>query len=146
MNEAEHTWAKKAGGYAFAVVFIVAGWWLTALALNTPALPTPLQAIQMLVANADQLLPFFVTSTWRVVVSVALGTILAVPIAQFCARSKTLDALFAPVLYLLYPIPKVVLLPILLVLLGLFYLSLFLYYLIVNSFLICHMLLYMLFY
>ena len=70
-------------------------------------------------ANADQLLPFFVTSTWRVVVSVALGTILAVPIAQFCARSKTLDGLFAPVLYLLYPIPKVVLLPILLVLLGL---------------------------
>ncbi len=119
MNEAEHTWAKTAGGYAFAVVFIVVGWWLTALALNTPALPTPLQAIQMLVANADQLLPFFITSTWRVVVSVALGTILAVPIAQFCARSKTLDALFAPVLYLLYPIPKVVLLPILLVLLGL---------------------------
>ena len=44
---------------------------------------------------------------------------LAVPIAHVCARSRTLDALFAPVLYLLYPIPKVVLLPILLVLFGL---------------------------
>jgi NitT/TauT family transport system permease protein len=48
-----------------------------------------------------------------------IGTVLAVPIAHICARSRTLDTLFAPVLYLLYPIPKVVLLPILLVLLGL---------------------------
>ena len=39
--------------------------------------------------------------------------------ALVCARSRVLDGLFAPVLYLLYPIPKVVLLPILLVFLGL---------------------------
>ena len=113
------TTLKKVGGYAFAIVFILMGWWLTALALNTPALPTPVAAFRDLTANADQLVPFFFTSTWRVIVSVALGTILAVPIAQFCARSRVLDELFAPVLYLLYPIPKVVLLPILLVLLGL---------------------------
>ena len=109
----------KAAGYLFAVVFIVAGWWITAAIVDSPALPTPAAAIEVLVANADQLVPYFWTSAYRVVASLVIGTALAVPIAQACARSRKLDALFAPVLYLLYPIPKVVLLPILLVLFGL---------------------------
>ncbi|HAM16657.1 MAG TPA: ABC transporter permease [Eggerthellaceae bacterium] len=110
-------------GYAFAVVFIIAGWWITALLLiqvaHTNVLPTPPEAFAVLVDYAGPLVPFFWTSAYRVVVSLAIGTVLAVPIAQAFARSRTLDTLFAPVLYLLYPIPKVVLLPILLVLLGL---------------------------
>ena len=110
---------RKIGGYAFAIVFIVAGWWITAALVNSPALPTPAEAVEVLLANTDQLVPYFLTSAYRVIVSLVIGTVLAVPIAHVCARSRTLDALFAPVLYLLYPIPKVVLLPILLVLFGL---------------------------
>ena len=110
---------SKVGGYVFAVAFIVAGWWITALAVNSPALPTPAQTVEVLGSNMDVLIPFFWTSAYRVVASLLIGTLLAVPIAQLCARSRVLDGLFAPVLYLLYPIPKVVLLPILLVLFGL---------------------------
>lgn len=110
---------KKIGAYVFAIAFILAGWWLTAFALNSPALPAPLEAIRVFATNAPSLVPYALTSAWRVLVSLALGTALAVPLAQVCARSEKLDALFAPVLYLLYPIPKVVLLPVLLVLLGL---------------------------
>ena len=110
---------RRIVGYVFAVVFIIAGWWITALLLNSPALPTPDDAARVLMQNTSTLVPFFATSTYRVVAGLAIGTVLAVPIAQVFARSRTLDSLFAPVLYLLYPIPKVVLLPILLVLLGL---------------------------
>ena len=110
---------RKIGGYAFAIVFIIAGWWLTAVLLDSPALPAPREAFEVLVENAGALVPYFWTSAYRVVVSLAIGTVLAVPIAHVCARSRLLDSLFAPVLYLLYPIPKVVLLPILLVLFGL---------------------------
>ncbi|MBO4352454.1 MAG: ABC transporter permease [Eggerthellaceae bacterium] len=106
-------------GYVFAVAFIIAGWWITALIVNSPALPTPTATVGVLAQNAPTLVPYFWTSAYRVVVSLVIGTALAVPIAHLCARSRTLDTLFAPVLYLLYPIPKVVLLPILLVLLGL---------------------------
>ena len=111
--------ARKIAGYVFAIVFILAGWWITALIVKSPALPTPDAAIGVLFANVGEILPYFATSAFRVVVSLAIGTVLAVPLAQVCARSHTLDTLFAPVLYLLYPIPKVVLLPILLVLFGL---------------------------
>ena len=110
---------RKVGGYVFAVAFILVGWWVTALIAHSPALPTPAAAIGVLVANTAQIVPYFLTSAWRVIASLLIGTMLAVPLAQACSRSRTLDALFAPVLYLLYPIPKVVLLPILFVLFGL---------------------------
>lgn len=117
------TLALRVIGYVFAVVFIIAGWWATAVILqavtNTNVLPTPIETFAVLGDYADTLAPFFLTSSYRVVVSLLIGTALAVPIAHLCARSRVLDALFSPVLYLLYPIPKVVLLPILLVLLGL---------------------------
>lgn len=106
-------------GYVFAVVFIVAGWWVTALIVNSPALPAPDAAVDMFLQNIGTLAPYFLTSAYRVVASLVIGTLIAVPLAQVFARNRTLDALFAPVLYLLYPIPKVVLLPVLLVLLGL---------------------------
>lgn len=110
---------RKVGGYIFAAVFIVAGWWLTAIIVDSPALPTPADTFGVLGANASALVPYFWTSTYRVVLSLVIGTAFAVPLAHACARNRVLDTLFAPVLYLLYPIPKVVLLPILLVLLGL---------------------------
>ena len=110
---------QKIGGYVFAIVFIIAGWWITALVLNSPALPTPAETFPVLGQHVVSLLPDFWISAYRVVASVVIGTVIAVPIALVCARSRALDTLFAPVLYLLYPIPKVVLLPILLVLLGL---------------------------
>lgn len=109
----------KIGGYVFAIAFIIAGWWVTALVLHSPALPTPAETFPVLAKHAAGLLPDFWMSAWRVAASIALGTALAVPTALVCASSRRLDVLFAPVLYLLYPIPKVVLLPILLVLLGL---------------------------
>jgi ABC-type nitrate/sulfonate/bicarbonate transport system permease component len=111
--------ARKAGGYAFAVIFIVAVWWVSAVALHSPALPTPASALSVLAANIPVLLPDFRVSAYRVVASVLIGTILAVPVALLCARSRALDGLFAPVLYLLYPVPKVVFLPVLMVFLGL---------------------------
>lgn len=110
---------KKIGCYVFAIIFIGGLWWITALLLNSPALPTPIATFGVLATNIPSLAPYFWTSAWRVAVSILVGTILAVPIAHVCARSKVLDPLFAPVLYLLYPVPKVVLLPILLVLFGL---------------------------
>lgn len=110
---------RKVGAYVFAIAFILLGWWATAVLVDSPALPAPDATFGVLSENLPALAPYFLTSAGRVVVSVVIGTVLAVPLAQVCARSERLDALFAPVLYILYPIPKVVLLPILLVLLGL---------------------------
>ena len=103
----------------FAVVFVLAGWQLTAMALNTPALPTPAETVPIFCQYAGSMWPDFQISFFRICVSLAIGVVLGVPIGLALGRSSRADALFAPVLYILYPLPKIVLLPILLVLLGL---------------------------
>ncbi|MDR1358467.1 MAG: ABC transporter permease [Coriobacteriales bacterium] len=105
-------------GYALALFGILVCWHLLALALGSPALPTPLETVPMLARYAGQLGPDFLISLYRVVVALLIGTVLAMPLGLIIGRSPRLDAVLGPVLYILYPIPKIVFLPILLVLLG----------------------------
>ena len=110
---------KRVCGYVIAIVIIIAMWTGLSLAINSPALPLPNTTIDVLADNLDMLLPFFLTSAYRIAISLAIAIVLAVPLAQLFARSKIIDSVFGPFLYILYPIPKVVFLPIFLVLLGL---------------------------
>jgi NitT/TauT family transport system permease protein len=109
----------RIAGYLAAIAIILLGWQISSMAIGSPALPTPVASIQMLVRFAPQLAPHLGISFYRVVVSILLGTAIAVPIGLAIGRSPRLDAVLAPILYILYPIPKIVLLPMLLVLLGL---------------------------
>jgi NitT/TauT family transport system permease protein len=67
---------------------------------------------------ATDLLPEVAVSGWRVVVSMVLGSALAVPLGLVVGRSPRIDAVAAPLIFLTYPVPKIVFLPVLLVLLG----------------------------
>ena len=69
--------ARKLAGYAFAIVFILAGWQLTALAVGNPVLPGPFDAIPMVATYFDDLWPAFLVSLYRVVAAMAIGTVLA---------------------------------------------------------------------
>ncbi len=110
---------KTALCYVFAVAFVLAGWHITALLLATPALPTPAQTISVFAKFAPALLPDFLTSLGRLAASLAIGVALGAPVGLFLGRSRVAGQLFSPVLYILYPLPKIVILPILLVLFGL---------------------------
>ena len=105
--------------YVFAIVFVLAGWHITALLLGTPALPTPAETVGVFAKFAPALLPDFLTSLGRLAASLAIGVALGAPVGLFLGRSRVAGALFSPVLYILYPLPKIVILPILLVLFGL---------------------------
>ncbi|MDR1775725.1 MAG: ABC transporter permease subunit [Actinomycetes bacterium] len=110
---------KRLAGYALAVVALVALWWLVASLLQTPALPSPLTAFNAFFAELPALVPAAGVSLVRIVAAMLGGMLLALPPGLAIGRSKRLDTIAAPFLYLLYPIPKVVFLPVLLVLLGL---------------------------
>ncbi len=110
--------ARRLLGYALALLFILLCWQLLAMAVQSPALPTPLETVPMLVTYAGQLVPDFFISLYRVVIAMIIGTVLAMPLGLAIGRSPRLDSVVGPVLYILYPIPKIVFLPILLVLLG----------------------------
>ena len=115
----KHPVLGRVAGYAFAIVFILAGWQFTAMAVHNPVLPGPFDAFPMVAQYFDELWPAFLVSLYRVVIAMLIGTVLAIPLGLACGRSPRADAVFAPILYFLYPLPKVVLLPVLIVLLGL---------------------------
>lgn len=109
----------RAAGYIVATLALVASWWLLAVVIDSPALPGPVIALSEFVRQAPTLWPEVLVSLWRVLAAMALGTALAVPLGLMLGRSARADAVFAPMVFLTYPIPKVVFLPVLLVLLGL---------------------------
>lgn len=102
---------------AFAITLF---WQISAWVMDTPILPTPLEVIAILPRElGGGLLAHFAVSLWRVVASTGLAILLASPAGLVLGQSSRLNALFSPVIYLLYPIPKVVLVPILFLIFGL---------------------------
>lgn len=110
---------RKVIPYALAALFIYLFWFAASIALQSPALPNPNDAIMRFIALLPELLPHGLTSLYRISAAMIIGMAIAVPVGLLMGRSKKLDRILAPILFLTYPIPKVVFLPVLMVLLGL---------------------------
>jgi ABC-type nitrate/sulfonate/bicarbonate transport system permease component len=104
----------------FAVVALILLWQLVAMLVNRPILPPPgLVARTFITELRGDLLVHFQASLWRVIASTALAVALAAPAGLILGQSKRLNSLFSPLIYLVYPVPKVVFVPIVLLFLGL---------------------------
>jgi ABC-type nitrate/sulfonate/bicarbonate transport system permease component len=103
----------------YALIVLIFLWELAALAVNRPILPTPFQVgLAFIKELKGNLLSHFAASLWRVVASMLLSVLLAVPAGLVMGQSERVNRLFSPLVYLLYPIPKVVFVPVILLLLG----------------------------
>ncbi len=110
---------RRIGGYAVATAVLLVSWELLSLAVGSQALPGPVPALSdFFRLFFSDLLPHAGISAWRVVASMIVGAALATPLGLAVGRSPRVDAVFAPLIFLTYPVPKVVFLPVLLVLLG----------------------------
>ena len=103
------------------VVLARAVWQLGSMALDKPFLPTPGAAFAaffefLFYGDMGQ---HFLISTFRILSSIVLAMVLAVPLGLAMGRVEWLGRLLNPIVYLLYPLPKVVFLPIIVVLMGL---------------------------
>ncbi len=111
--------ASRVLGYVGASVVLLVGWQLLAAAVSSRALPGPVPAFQAFGATfAGDLLPELLASAWRILISGIIGTAVAVPLGLIIGRSPRADLIAAPLIFLTYPVPKIVFLPVLLVLLG----------------------------
>ena len=110
---------RKVVGYVLALAALALLWAVTAALVNSPALPGPVIAMQTFVDRWAEIWPQIVVSFWRLLAAMVIGTALAVPLGLWLGRSPRADEVAAPVIYIAYPIPKVVFLPVFLVLLGL---------------------------
>jgi len=94
-------------------------WQILAMLINLPILPAPVKVFTVFIDElGNGLLSHFVYSLWRVFAGMMLSVLLAVPVGLAIGGSKTLNRIFSPLIYLLYPIPKVVFVPVVILFLG----------------------------
>jgi len=115
------------------VLFLI--WAVAALVVNLPILPTPWVVVSTFVLDLPHGLGWHILmSGWRIVVSLLIATAVGLPLGLVLGQSKRLSRLFRPFIYTTYPIPKITLLPIIILFLGIgevgkiFLLSLILFY------------------
>jgi ABC-type nitrate/sulfonate/bicarbonate transport system permease component len=103
-----------------ATLALLVAWQLAAWLVNRPILPSPvLVAATFVIELHKGLVDHFLVSLWRVVASTLLSIALAAPAGLILGQSERLNAIFSPLIYLVYPVPKVVFVPIVLLFLGL---------------------------
>jgi NitT/TauT family transport system permease protein len=94
-------------------------WQIASMLVNRPILPTPLVVLKVFFEEIGKDLPLhFAASLWRVLAGMLLSVLTAVPAGLGIGGSRRLNRIFSPIIYLLYPIPKVVFVPVVLLFLG----------------------------
>jgi len=110
---------NKQRGYIVAIIVITMLWWGFAIIFPRLNLPTPFEVVASFPAILiEGLWKHFLISFYRVAASIAIGTALALPIGLIAGRNERVNKILSPFISLLYPIPKIVFLPIFILLLG----------------------------
>lgn len=103
----------------WATLGLLVAWQILAMLVNKDILPPPWLVIQVFFEEmGGELGMHFLASAWRVLASLALSIFLAVPAGLVMGQSERINRIFSPILYILYPIPKVVLVPVVVLFLG----------------------------
>lgn len=115
------TGTGKLGRYLLVLALLGLAWKALAESLGSSVLPPPEAAFVAFARDARtaEFWRHFGASGLRAVAAMALAWLTAFPLGILMGGSRRADALLSPFVFLTYPIPKIVLLPIFLLLLGL---------------------------
>ncbi len=105
--------------FLIGVGMFVVLWQLAAWLVDRPILPPPSVVVPLFVRSiAGELGLHFLASAGRVLAAIMLAVATAVPAGLALGQLPALNRLFSPLVAILYPIPKIVLLPVIYVLMG----------------------------
>ncbi len=102
------------------MAFLFAIWYLLSLVLKSPVVPLPHTVFaNFFREDMTMFLVHFRASFARILYALIAAIITGVPLGILFGRIRVLDQLTSPLIYLVYPVPKIVFLPIIIILLGL---------------------------
>ena len=105
--------------YLLGAVLLLILWEAVALLMQRPIVPTPeLVFAKMAHVFASSIAVHAAWSLWRIAAGLALAVLAGFPLGVVMGYFPKADRYLAPLVYLTYPIPKIALLPILMVLAG----------------------------
>lgn len=105
--------------YSVAVGVLFFSWWIISSLVALPIIPSPVLVLQNLVTIFFKYIAIHgLYSLWRIVAGLLLAVAVGLPLGVLMGYFPRADRLLAPLVYLTYPIPKIALLPILMLLCG----------------------------
>ncbi len=105
-------------GLGFLIVLLL--WYVITLIAGPRVVPFAHEVVFYTVRNFPKhLWKHTMASLLRVIISLGIAVATALPLGILMGRKKPIDRIFSPLSYILYPIPKTALLPVLLLLFGL---------------------------
>ena len=94
-------------------------WQVLAWIIRRPIMPSPVVVLPLFFTSIfGELGLHLLASTGRVLAAIGFSVITAVPIGLGLGQVPRLDRIFAPLIAIVYPIPKIVFLPVIYVLMG----------------------------
>ena len=105
--------------FLLGVLSFVLLWWLLAMLLRNRAIPAPWETFQTLWSLKDQVLLHTLASLGRMMLALFFSFMVGVPCGIALSLSPRLNCVLSPLLYFLYPLPKVAFLPVFMIFWGL---------------------------
>ena len=104
--------------YSLIVIFL--GWFILSIVLESAVVPAPPAVFKVLADNLlSEIIPHLSMSLYRITAAVISSLLIGVTIGIISGMHKNIDRFLAPLIYLLYPIPKIAFLPVFMLLFGL---------------------------
>ncbi len=114
------TFSSRLGGLLLAMIILHLLWYLGSFLLHNEMLPNPTVVYQNFPKLFENHMEkHLMVSLFRVLAGMGIGVLLGFILGFLMGSFKTLNKIFDPILYLTYPIPKMALLPIIMLLFGL---------------------------
>lgn len=114
MKHRSHTRAALIGLLMFFVAWQVLAW-----IIRRPIMPSPVRVLPIFgISLFGNLGIHFLASTGRVLAAIILAVVTAVPTGLGLGQLPKVNRIFAPLIAIVYPIPKIVFLPVIYVLMG----------------------------
>ena len=105
--------------FALGILLCLALWWSMAQLRQMPVIPSPVQVLLRLVQKfPDTIAVHAGYSLMRIVLGLFAAVAVGYPIGVLMGYFPRVNHLLAPILYLTYPVPKIALLPVVMLLFG----------------------------
>ena len=105
--------------YFLGAIFLIILWQAIALIMHKPIVPVPEKVfVRLLSVFAGDIAIHALYSLWRIGAGLFLAVLIGYPLGYLMGYFQKADKYLAPLVYLTYPIPKIALLPILMLLAG----------------------------
>lgn len=111
---------EKWRGALYGFIILIILWYIISLIVKLPIIPSPFTVFtHLLQVFNDKIAIHVAYSLRRIMEGIAIAILIGVPLGFLMGYFEKLDKILSPLMYFAYPVPKIALLPIVMVLFGL---------------------------